>query len=734
MRKVYTPEKTVTDRPLPDVYIESIDVFGNGSSTSYKIKYIISGESTEWIHNDYLLDNVYLNILINGDQHTKVSLRSIEKHIDGDKISGTVAGKSTDPNYTILTISAYCSNEYITGTATSEIMNDLPISFQGVNFSYISKLKDFRILNFNTEISSNPLNNTFPKTKKSYVSYNKSKKANVGFILDLKDFFLSKSDIFKKIFHNNKVFFRELAKVLTLTPDNIRIYKKEKSFAGQDYQLINSTVDIKKMSTLSEDLKYIVSLTDDNSDIFNYKQYELRVDLRIEDKIVLFIKSYLLEKIQSSKNFINYYKSSLQDYKKNNLIEDYKKYFFENNYDSFFNNSYANLYNTLNNLIYVFSIITQKDIKKVAKFFTSAFHPLITSDEYIDIILQELSNVENYIYSFISDDSIKNDILTNNLGMKFYESTFYLDHPIDYNYEYDYGCDIVIQQKYDKGTKERYNGIKKLSIQQYNNRKSAEAEKYVGNTINPENIKYLTISTIMSGDISAHLLSTDFDNIDTIYKNIFYKLKSKKTRNKLYNEQQTFYEQILENNISIKQISEGVSTTKSNFFKNILFDADINSKTESERAVSLIQLDKFYSLFINEKYINIEEFIKTYLQSNTSVTFKNITIKEETIDYKNSNNIIYLIMLYNNFFIEKVVESGENYDLYSLEPAIVNDVFTKNLKIFNQYFIIEKNTAYRDNGIAVPNVLEELQNYSIPPIYFNRLVTKHVINNILEDI
>jgi len=95
-----------------------------------------------------------------------------------------------------------------------------------------------------------------------------------------------------------------------------------------------------------------------------------------------------------------------------------------------------------------------------------------------------------------------------------------------------------------------------------------------------------------------------------------------------------------------------------------------------------------------------------------------------------------LVGYYNNFFEDTLVISGQNYEIWSLNDVVLNDIYKNNLRMFNKYYILEKKKTIslppQENILQFPFENDLIQD--IPTKYLNREISNYEILISVEEL
>jgi len=712
MLKLEKPNETTytISKTTPEVYLNSVIVKDSKNDTStLDVHFSLEDPRQEWINNEKVLNNIKVFIFVNKDLIFRQNISTLTRTSE-TVLRGTANYQFVSKN---ISVRAYTGNKYIVGNSTTETVllnNEIPASSYLENqFIYINKFKDLRILKTNIGIRNNIDQIQYALNKNIYISYNKDKKANLGFYFNLRNNLNNKLSLFKSINGNNSLS-REILKNIVLTKEDISVYKKQLNPITSEYQKIQSNIVIKKLNQDDSNKEYFVTLSDDNQDINNFSEYSVKVKVKCKNYFYNYIKEKFIDSMENAKKFIIAY----------------------------------TIITTIESLSYAFSVINSRPIDRYYRLFSSIFHPLTNDQGMLEIILEKINVVIDnfkkiFFKDFATDQSgafiVDKDILL-------FEET--MNEKIDYGYDNSFGCDIIRDLEYSNNDKEAYNGILTLTPSQFTNRLYYELDKYIQNDdITTDSVQYLTISNLLLGNESFYLLNPPDNNYLNVTNTAFIRLGEYNNTQYKYSTNESIYQQILQKNVYIKQLSEGKNKSNSKFFKTLLFDNNYDSKNDSSEKINSYDISTFLMGISDYTVNDATPIFLDYTTEGIEVNIINHTVEMNSntynIDYLDKDNIKLKaanIFLYNNFYFNKKIFSSEALDLYILQEALVNDIFTSKLKIFNQYYVVEKmrinNSLVRTTPLF--NFKNNLKNYNIPNIYLNRNITPGRMNSILEEL
>lgn len=267
-------------------------------------------------------------------------------------------------------------------------------------------------------------------------------------------------------------------------------------------------------------------------------------------------------------------------------------------------------------------------------------------------------------------------------------------------------------------------------------------------TVEPAEKLFLSISSIDLKGSSAYLLGTiDLEDI-SFFNNLFVALNQYNTSENTYRVPEAYYYSILDKTANLKELSNGVNTSINSLQKTILFDPNLDSQQQSLQYIVETGIQDLYFYLDDNIFIDVPREIKNInldlgasTVGNTQATLNNgapILINAAAGSSTNetlSNDLKKapllkpkMIIMYNNYFLDYEIYRGKNYGLYGLQPSILNDMFYKKLKHFNQFYVVQynQNVPWTRNPPS-SNFIDEL-NYNIPTKYLNRVITEEEIS------
>lgn len=755
----------------PEVYIDSIHI----DNEKVRVFFHLEDPDNKWTQNQYLLENLFVYItydqqnyvekLISLKQKTNNNLNYISSHIDFILNS---------PNSKIL---AYTGNDSIRSISTDErvLQDDRPVqpAIGSTTYKYINKIIDLRLLDINFNLKPEEVSTSTGKYDNTiFVSDTTIKKSNIGYIFDLENYLNNNSATYRtlKNYNNYKKIILERSYI---DQANILFLKKNITLKGQEYQKINSPINIIRLS--DNEYKYLLTLTDDNDNNLNINKYSLRVYFEVKDYSHFFFKNNITDILASSKQYVSYYLSRLQSIFDNKTIENPYNFFFEN----IFEQEQKTLEKVIEDLSEIYSFYSQKDKTLYYSLLLSIFHPLTTDIELLNNLLNNIELIESSTRNFL--ETIES---VNSPGRSFVTKdklTFLKDfnsslttQVLDYDYEYNTGFEVISSDVFDIRKEEKYNGFKVITADQKYARKILEDGKSLGVSREPQGNQntgsstvfprttatyvsgrnynqasrlqnnqtasagvatqeYYSISSIDIKGNSAYLLDNIFNADMQVFNSIFLNLKQYNRGEESYRTPEAYYFDVLNSSVNVTNLSDGVNASVNNLQKTVLFDPNLDSQQQSLQFIVETGVESLYYSLDQTRFLEVPRDIKNINVMLTGISSStNETLLEDVKNYPQLKP--KAIILYNNYFQDIEIYSGENYALYLLNSAIVNNIFNKKLRHFNKFYVVErkKNIPWK---LEQPksDFINELS-YNIPSKYLNRVTSEAQISLKIDEL
>lgn len=746
MAKVTIPEDFDYNKACPDVYISYTNMYtGNNNKKFFKTRIEILNKNYLSIENDYVLKNTFVYFFCNNKLVLKKQLNELKKDKNGNLFE-EILYQAREREVSIV---SYCGNDYINGDKISEdVFSENKIYFSSYNnkkYNFISKNKNLQLLQRikNIKFSIDESAPNFKDIQKNcFISLNKQKKAKIAYLFDLDKFFLKNSKIYRTL-KSTKII-DNIYKKIKISPEDIVFYKKNKSKNNNEYQKINSTTTILKLSSDPKDQKYILMIDDDNEDLNNFNKYDLKINIYVKDVCKQIIKEDFLDNIDYIKKFILDYKSKFYLLSQNHHLKDHKIYFFENIYKDFFSKGSAEdseLVKVVHTLSTIFSLTANTPINDYYSLFCSIFNPLVYDEEAMEYLIESINNLEKFYNKFfIFDSKIKNSTNYNvkNINSSI-EVEINLKDQINYNYNSNYGYDVISSDEYiDENYKDNA-GLKIISSEQFTKRIKLELNKYFlnfdSNRLNQ--LQTFSISSYFLNDLYYYTLNLENNTIDNLlYKQLFVKLSEFNNSDYKYDYLESIYQQLSDSGLYVKTIGAGKNSSKNKLIKNIIFDRNLDSGKSSYGILNGTGIQDIYFALSKYKYRNPP--LKNYFKDSSFLSSKTFNVKNESTNYtvnkdsiENVDNKSILIFFYESFFINNLLFSGDSFDVYRLIPTSLNRIISNKMCFFNKFYIVQKKQQQEINEELYP-FYQELLSYDVPSIYLNRKIEKYNNSKILE--
>lgn len=677
----------------PSVYIDSVAL--ENSQVFVDVK--LYDTNAEWSVDDQLLENTFIYVS-DGVETQKKLLKSItlNKKFKNKTIEDQFIFNTTSSN---IFLSAWAGNENISGERAREqitINNEIISSNIGnTTFEYINKVKNLNLLNFDIIYATGSLSASSALQSDIFVSHRPDKKASIGFIFDLQKFLEINSSEYN-ILKNNEFYAKKILSNSSIDVDRSYFFKKNVTKNSKEDEKIKNIINVSPID--QDSYKFFVSVLDDNENIKNKSYYELGFRLVIKDYSSQLINNNFIKEIPIFIKELSYYKDLFILASKNKDIEDVEKYIFENVYESYLNNNFVN--NFVTKLAPVCALLSKNSEDQFVSLFVSILHPLTTSIELLERLitfLNKLFTSFRYILGIQpSADNIATDI-TN------YEKIFEKNTNIsalnpysgklNYDYEAYYGLSVVKNFSLDEYKNTAATPNNSINEKDFIVRKLLEAKKYIPDEINFNQINLLSISNIYFGTEDYNLLLSLPQNSTNFYNDIFVKLREYNDFNFSFKKPETYYFQLFEEDIVVKSLSNRDNGSTNNLLKSTIFDGNSDTTQKSlEYAVNTGIRNLYFSLD-KTQIIDIKKISGSF-QYNAGLNLLDNppAYSYSTEDISNIDLKSKILIYYNNFYSLELVENGSGsiMDIYKLNETLVNNQFSKKLKIFDEFFCVVK--------------------------------------------
>lgn len=742
MLKIQEPQTFIgsLDLPAPNVYIHSTDVYMD----KFVVHYSIEDDVKNWVVNDQVLDNIFLFISFN-DQIHKESLSSIKKRskiIDGKVFASTEVLLST---YN-LDIKAYCGNDKVKGNEVYEkvLLNNSIVTSSYNNelqFKYINKNKDLRLLegNFIDITKSSDLSPQY--ISELFVSYTTNKNSNFGFVFNVENFLINHSKTYNSI-KSNKELKQYVLSGSNIDPNSIKFFKLGIDDLNEDYASINTSVKVIKTSDSYDNSDYIITSNDDNLDIFSNNRYKIKVSMNVRDNSSDIISQKVLSGLLKAKSFTESYKNIFELIEQNDKIKDKQTYIFENVYEKHIDT----VKETIQTLGWVFSVYMNKNIDQLYSLFTNIYHPLCGTVELFDICINKINLLERFVRNILNSNNPTGVVTleTDNKVIELKHEFKFIDidsrqeyQTIDYDYKYRHGYEVITMDSSEVRYGESANGLKVLTIADKNARKIYESNKYFG-TSDPNvynKINHLSISFIDLGEDSYDLLTNIADESPNEYNDIFVRLNELNNYDFKYNNLESYYFQLLGQDVYVKSVGTRNNGSLNSLQKTTIFDPNLDSKQKSLKFLSDTGINVLYYILDQNKFNKIPPNIYQYNAAYPNGQNAASVFPISGSYLNNPEAKPKLISYYNTFFQDSLIYSGQNYEIWKLDESLLNDLYKKKLKLFNEYYILEKKkTIVTPVQEFISYPFDNELKYNIPTKYLNRNINTYKVLISTEEI
>jgi hypothetical protein len=640
-------------------------------------------------------------------------------------------------------IVSFCGSENnYTGLKTIEtylIGNSVPTaSFKQANYQYLNKIKNLNILKINPLISgtiSVPEDKKITKTQ-LLVNYRPDKVAGLGFVIDLENYLLVNSKIFRYL-SKNQIFKTKILENSFIDENLSYFFKKNRTKHEKEFKKINNPVTKIRLDDNRED--YYVGILDDNKNLDDKSHYSLKANLFIKDYSQQFASLDIRKKILNNISFLKSYKEMFVLYNNNKNIKEANQFIFENEYEI----NLAKIENFINDIAPIAGFFGTASEEEYASLFVSIFHPLSTRVGLLEKLIIFLNNLNFETQKLIEVNASADDetnLLSPSIkeGYFNYEKYFSIDSleetdsDFDYDYDYRHGLEVISADTLDNRLLQPAQPIKLFSEAEINLRVSQEANKYFlspsANTRTTTN--YFSLSFIDFDNENYNLILNPPTTDLSFYNNLYARLDDYNNKNLKYKKPEVYYFQLADKGFYAKNVSTRNNKSTNNLLKNTLFDQNQDSRVNSLKYLNDLNLQNFYFLVDENNFKIPLEASASYQYKALLNTSQNETSKFPILNASITNIDIKpkAIIYYNNVFENKLLLAGNNIDVYELSELSVSEFFTKKLRLFNRYFGLQKKVS-----VVVPKK-EKVFNTSvdlkvnIPTKYLNRIVRPTQVN------
>lgn len=724
MLEIYEIEQDPLDNIYaPDVFIDSCEVYNNYINVYYRIE----DKNYKWINNELILKDLSLYISCNQEFY-KETLVGVKKNsiVKNGIITGYVRFDIKADN---ITVKAKCENRNLVGNITTEeilSINKLTkSSLDGAEYTYINKNKDLRLLDvYQLSLYNNTEENTYQKSN-LYISYTPDKKANIAYIFNIDKFLTENSHTYKilKKYENFKI---NILNNSSIDVQNTIFYKKKIDKNSIKYAPINSKIVSYEVNKGDPNGDHVITCTD-TVNLYDKNEYSVKLNIKVNDYSSQFFKEEVIDKLKTTKNFLLNYKNKYELLQRNNLIENKNEFFYQHKYEQELNN----VKEAVENLSTLYSFYTEKPKDEFYSLFLSIFHPLTTNINLLQLLSDSVNNIQNIFNSLLQEINtlgrstvpfFKENTLVYEIEFK-HKSDF-----INYNYDAYYGYEIMSIDTLENRKSEVFNGMRLLKNSDKTARKTLESGKYYSNTESKfvDRIKFFSFSSLDMGEKSYYLLyNIDSQNVIS-YNEILVKLNEYNNYKFRYDPLISRYFQLLGKNIYIKSIGAGTNESINGLEKSIIFDPNLDSKQKSLEFITSTGIVPLYLMTDDNKFL-------CFCDLPTTTDF-NIKLPSR-LDNKNIFSKPEKIVSYNSFFEDVEILNGTNYSIFELKEVLVNDIFNKNLRIFNKFYILEHENVIQQVQPAQTQYLFESELlFNIPSKYLNRNIEQQKLLLTTDDI
>jgi len=589
------------------------------------------------------------------------------------------------------------------------------------------------------------------------VSYNTNKNASIAFVFDLERYLEKNSNTYLYI-KNYTNYKNEVLKNSYIIKDTIKVYKKNIT-KEEDYKPLEVNPTILKIQDGIDNNKFIITFADKNTDVHTEDMYSIKIQMIVNDYSQYFINNKVLSQIYTAKQFLFEYKELWDETSKNKLISNYRNFIFEQHYERYLDR----IKNIIESLSTIMSFYTGYEKTNYQSLLLSIIHPLTGDQLSLDLLLKTVERLEDYLENIVSNvntmgvpgKTIGTDIsntgdttqinqisayvsqnqvtLSNNLKEQRYVFEYEFKETningvtshqlIDYNYDYNYGYEIVSSDNFDLRSAEINSGLMILTSAEREARKIYEIDKFFSSAgkLASQDLNYFSISFIDFGDLKYNFLPNQETTVSD-YNELYAFLNQYNDHNFSYKSLESYYYQLLDEGVYIKTLGAKNNNSYNSLLKATVFDPNLDSKQSSLEFMASTGITTLYNVLDDNRYIEIPDSIPHYLATVPSGANNTVGILTLSDDLKNNpdakpRNII----TYNNIYFDKVLYQGNNYEIHELQEAVVNNIFTKKLRLFNKYYIIEKakNTAQTTVETNNYNFIDDLK-LNVPSKYLNR--------------
>lgn len=751
------PQITTVDEPVinsiaPTIYIDSVDYESYALNVSqsvnkYKIYFSFVDENNSWINNSEIFNSLKVNFRY-FDPLANKTVVLFEDSLANIKNKGFINNNflygfcqfDEPSNITSFSFSASCGNDLLTGDTVVEslkinnsfVSSSISSSSGLLSFPNITKIRNYNLLKLpEIAFSASLPSNKTGSISDINVSYSTNKKAALGTIINLEKVLEQNSKAFN-YFKNYPFFKEQILKNSKILSDKTYFSKKNLTLKSKSYTKIENPLEILKFD--DSDSVYYITTADNYSDSSDKSKYGVKLNLTIEDYTYVFYEN-LKQNFSSIKTTLTSLKLLFLNNLNNKQFLDINQYIFTTQLSQ---DLIEKIEKAINDLLPIFKFFNSSATdNEIVLFLTNCFHPLFTNISALERLEKYVNNLEKVIITFFKDSGVfANDTALKKLSFVELEKIFsfvdsngrHAEARIDYNFEKNYGYEVISSDNFDIRSSEDPVHIKEYSSEYLSTRKALEINKYFSrSTVDLlEDLNFFSLSKLDLGsntyDFSLDANSFTVDAINEAY----FRILEYNKYNFSFNILESSYFQLANNNFLVKTISNKNNISVNNLQKTTIFDPNLDSKQDSLEFLSSTGIYDLVRLLDDTKLketlqFSLEEqgslvphyFARTASESqfgSSKFTLSAIT----NIDLKAKS-----IMYYNTIFYNKTLFSGSNYVLYELQELDINEIFNKKLKLFNKFYLIKIKNP--ESIMVNPFIdLKQALNFSYLPKYINR--------------
>lgn len=686
----------------PDVFIDSSEI----NFDKIKVFYHLENNETDWMNNSSLIENLNVYIYLNdtGSIESVKSLKS-RSEVKNNKIYNFVELPTGSNN---VVLSAYCGNDLIRGKQVTEdvLVYDRPAKSE--NFTYLNKNKDLRLLNI-TRLDTGSQAPEFNEIQNDLlVSYNTNKRATLGYVFNLENYLHKNSKLYRA-FEKIPYYKNLILSASYINPSEVSFYKKNLT-KNTDYQKINTPVYTYYLNQNSISSSCIFTAVDDNEDINNRDKYAVKIKINIQDYSYNVLKDHLLKPFRETKEDIVYYKNLFQSIIADNSIQEKNIYFLNNKYPA----ETERVRRIVHHLSMIYAFYSKdRNRQDFASLFLSILHPMTMREDLLDLMLDSVNSLES-IFSFIVGD-ISQPVI-DNFDSKVFDATYehefsYKDmqnkqfyDSIDYDYNAYSGYEIFSFEDVEIRNSKELTGLDVITSKEKFARKRLESKKYFNLENNDffDRIQDFSMSVLDLNGVTYNMTLISPTDI-TFYNNLYMNILQ-------YNESMYFndpsyywYYDLLKKNVYIKTIGARNNGEINGLFPSTVNDANEQTRQQTLQLMTDTGINYLFYIMDKNEVIFPSDVIQAFaaVPDNTNNYNSTFLLPDEVL--KDPMMKPKIICYYNNIYKDRLIHSGSSFSVYSLEEGIVHEIFTKNLQLFNKYYIVSHLENPEDRQIPIFN-------------------------------